>query len=76
MLSDDPKEKEEAIRGWMLRQAHFIRVTRTQGHIAPAVRQILLEHPVKLSDWEQIVGDKDANTWLAREQRKGYEIVT
>lgn len=24
---------------------------------------------------EQIVGDKDANTWLAREQRKGYEIV-
>ncbi len=57
MLSDDPKEKEEAIRGWMLRQAHFIRVTRTQGHIAPAVRQILLEHPVKLSDWEQIVGD-------------------
>lgn len=25
---------------------------------------------------EQIVGDKDAATWLAREQRKGYEIVT
>jgi predicted dehydrogenase len=25
---------------------------------------------------EQIVGDKDANSWLAREQRKGYEIVT
>jgi len=24
---------------------------------------------------EQIVGDKDANSWLAREQRKGYEIV-
>ncbi|HLJ10197.1 MAG TPA: Gfo/Idh/MocA family oxidoreductase [Planctomycetaceae bacterium] len=24
---------------------------------------------------EQIVGDKEANSWLAREQRKGYEIV-
>jgi predicted dehydrogenase len=24
---------------------------------------------------EQIVGDDDANSWLAREQRKGYEIV-
>lgn len=25
---------------------------------------------------EQIVGDSDANKWLKREQRKGYEIVT
>jgi predicted dehydrogenase len=25
---------------------------------------------------EQIVGDSQANSWLAREQRKGYEIVT
>ena len=23
---------------------------------------------------EQIVGDSDANQWLSREQRKGYEI--
>ena len=23
---------------------------------------------------EQIVGDSDANSWLGREQRKGYEI--
>jgi hypothetical protein len=57
MLSDDPKEKEEAIRGWMLQQGHFLRVTRTQGHVAPAVRQILLEHSIRLSDWEPIVRD-------------------
>jgi predicted dehydrogenase len=27
------------------------------------------------AEHEQIVGDKEANTWLSREQRKGYEIV-
>jgi len=26
-------------------------------------------------DSEQIVGDSDAQSWQAREQRKGYEIV-
>jgi hypothetical protein len=57
MLSDDPKKKEEAIRGWMLQQAHFIRATRTQGHVAAAVQQIMLEHPARLSDWEAIVRD-------------------
>jgi hypothetical protein len=57
MLSDDPKEKEEATRGWMLQQALLIRVTRTNGHVAPAVRQILLEHSIRLSDWEPIVRD-------------------
>lgn len=57
MLSDDPNKKEQAVRGWMLQQAHFIRVARTQGHVAPAVRQILVEHPVRLSDWEEIIRD-------------------
>lgn len=55
MLSNDPKEKEQATRTWMFQQAHYTRVARTQGHIAPAVRQILLEHPVRLPDWEPIV---------------------
>jgi predicted dehydrogenase len=34
-----------------------------------------LNRPLKWDpDKEEIVGDSDANTWLAREQRKGYEI--
>jgi hypothetical protein len=41
----------------MLQQALLIRVTRTNGHVAPAVRQILLEHSIRLSDWEPIVRD-------------------
>jgi predicted dehydrogenase len=36
---------------------------------------IRLKRPLKWdSDKEEIVGDSDANGWLARQQRKGYEI--
>ena len=36
---------------------------------------IRLNRPLRWdADKEEFVGDADANTWLAREQRKGYEI--
>jgi hypothetical protein len=36
---------------------------------------IRLNRPLKRDpEKEEIVGDSEANGWLAREQRKGYEI--
>jgi len=57
MLSNDPKESEQAARAWMFQQASYIRVALVQGHVAPAIRQILQEHQVRLLDWDPIVRD-------------------
>jgi hypothetical protein len=57
MLSTDPIEKERAAQGWMLQQAHMLRASRAQGWVVPALQQILMEHPVRESDFEPIVRD-------------------
>ena len=57
MLSKDAVEKEQAVQGWMLQQAHTVRATRAQGWVVPALQQILMEHPVRESDFEPIVRD-------------------
>jgi hypothetical protein len=57
MLSQDPAEKEQAVQGWMLRQAYVLRASRAQGWVVPALQQILMEHPVRESDFEPIVRD-------------------
>src|SRR5262245_54074979 len=47
--------------------------TMTTCHLANIA--IRLNRPIKWdADKEEIVGDSEANGWLAREQRKGYEI--
>jgi hypothetical protein len=57
MLSNDPIEKERAVQGWMLQQAHMHRASRVQSWVVPALQQILVEHPVRESDFEPIVCD-------------------
>jgi predicted dehydrogenase len=47
--------------------------TMTTCHLANIA--IRLNRPIKWdAEKEQIVGDNEANGWLAREQRKGYEV--
>jgi Domain of unknown function (DUF4209) len=57
MLSKEPTEKEKAVQGWMLQQAHMLRASRALGWVVPALQQILMEHPVRESDFEPIVRD-------------------
>ena len=57
MLSTDPAEKERAVQGWMFQQAHMLRATRVQGLVVPSLQQILMEHPVRESDFDPIVRD-------------------
>ncbi|HEY2761648.1 MAG TPA: Gfo/Idh/MocA family oxidoreductase [Pirellulales bacterium] len=47
--------------------------TMTTCHLANIA--IRLQRPIRWdADKEEIVGDSEANSWLSREQRKGYEI--
>ena len=47
--------------------------TMTTCHLANIA--IRMQRPIRWdADKEEIVGDSEANSWLSREQRKGYEI--
>lgn len=55
MLSNDPKEVEEATRQNMLKHAEYHRLVVTQSVIEPARHQIILEHTPQLSDFVPVV---------------------
>ncbi len=55
MLSNDPKEVEEATRQNMLKHAEFHRLVITQSVVEPARHQIILEHNPQLSDFLPVV---------------------
>ncbi|SDO18227.1 protein of unknown function [Paenibacillus sp. yr247] len=57
MLSTDPKELEAAIKVEMYKQAIYYQQLQTQGVIDPARRQILLEHNIRVRDFEAIVSN-------------------
>jgi hypothetical protein len=57
MLSQDPAEREEAIKSWMFEQSRRSRAISVHGLIAPAAEQILLEHPVDELSWLPIAAE-------------------
>ena len=52
--ANDPDENNPAIRSWMFRHADFIRVATAQA-VDAARLQMVLEHPVCLGDWDNVV---------------------
>lgn len=67
MLSNDPKEVEEATQIAMFEQTQFHRLVYADAIIWPVIREITLEHYVRLNDFDFIV----FNNPLIPEGREG-----